>query len=223
MASAPDVAFWRGPRGRRAARRGLAAVLAVLAGALAARVLYQVSVQPGTLLVKLAFERKPEVNPPPGFGPVASAVTQRRVAVLRGVEIHQLPRQARQHQARIADHRQQHLAQRLGLRRLQLVRGRGHRRQADVAEMGQLARQRAGLVAEVLLDLVPPGFAVHGRNRGRRGLREQRRGQQRVLGQRGDDDGGLDGTIDGGARHAPGFQLGGVRVDRTAELGGTGM
>ncbi len=65
------------------------------------------------------------------------------VTVLRGVEIDELPREARQHQARIADHRQQHLAQRLGLRRLEVVRGGRHGREPDVAEMRELARQRA--------------------------------------------------------------------------------
>ena len=66
-----------------------------------------------------------------------------RVAVLCGGEIDQLPRQPRQHQARIADHGQQHLAQRLGLRGFEVMRGRRHGCQPDVAEMRELARERA--------------------------------------------------------------------------------
>ena len=47
------------------------------------------------------------------------------VSVPGGAELDQLARQARQHQARIADHRQQHLAQGLGLRRLEVMRRGG--------------------------------------------------------------------------------------------------
>ena len=131
------------------------------------------------------------------------------MSIPRGAEIDQLPREPRQHQPRIADHRQQHLAQRLGLRRLEVVRGRRHRRQADVAEMRELARQRADRGAEMQLD-----FA---RLRGRGGegrLRQQRGGEHRVFGQRSDDDRRFGGLIDGRARHAPAFEPGGVRIDR---------
>ena len=75
------------------------------------------------------------------------------VAILRGIEIDQLPREAREHEARIAHHRQQHLAQRLGLRRLEVVRGGGHGRQPDVAEVREFVRQLAHGRPEMQLDL----------------------------------------------------------------------
>jgi acetyl esterase len=76
----------RGRRGGRAAghrvgRRLLAAVLAVLTGALGALVLYETSLQPGAALVASVFDQNPLVTPPSGFGQVARAVTRQRVAV----------------------------------------------------------------------------------------------------------------------------------------------
>ena len=52
-------------RGRRVARRLLAAALAVLVGALGALVLYQTSLQPGASLVAWVFNRKQLVTPVP--------------------------------------------------------------------------------------------------------------------------------------------------------------
>jgi acetyl esterase/lipase len=67
--------------GGRVARRLLAALLAVLTGALAALALYYTSVQPGAALVAAVFDRNALVKPPPGFGPIARSVTERRVPV----------------------------------------------------------------------------------------------------------------------------------------------
>ena len=82
------------------------------------------------------------------------SLTRGGVSIPRGAEIDQLPREARQHQARIADHGQQHLAQGLGLRGLEGMRSGGHRREPDVAEMREFARQRTDLRPEMQLDLV---------------------------------------------------------------------
>jgi acetyl esterase/lipase len=56
-------------------------VTAVLAGAAAAAVLYQTSVQPGAAIVAAVFDRGQLVTPPAGFGPVARTVTEQRVPV----------------------------------------------------------------------------------------------------------------------------------------------
>ena len=113
------------------------------------------------------------------------------MTVLGGGELDQLAREPREHESRIADHGQQHLAQRFGLRRFEFARGGRHRREADVAEMPKLAREADDGRAEVLLDL--GRFVGSG---GERGLREQRGGEQVVFGQRGDDDGGLDRLVE---------------------------
>jgi acetyl esterase/lipase len=68
-------------RGRRAARRLLAALLAVLTGALGALVLYYTSLQPGAALVAAVFNNNTLVTPPPGFGRVARTVTGQRVPI----------------------------------------------------------------------------------------------------------------------------------------------
>ena len=146
-------------------------------------------------------------------------LARRGVAVLRGVEIDQLAREPRQHQARIADHRQQHLAQGFGLRRFEVVRGGRHRREPDVAEMRELARQRAHRRAEMQLDFARLPRAP----RANAACAMQRGGEHRVLGQRGDDDRRFGGLIDGRARHAPAFEPGGMRVDRGREFRGAGV
>ena len=68
-------------RGRRVARRLLAAALAVLVGALGALVLYQTSLQPGAALVAWVFNRNQLVTAPPGFSQVARTVTEQRVVI----------------------------------------------------------------------------------------------------------------------------------------------
>ena len=68
-------------RGRRAVRRLLAALLAVLTGALGALVLYYTSLQPGAAMVAAVFNQNALVTPPPGFGQVARAVTEQRVPI----------------------------------------------------------------------------------------------------------------------------------------------
>jgi acetyl esterase/lipase len=68
-------------RGRRVACRLLAALLAILIGALGALVLYETSLQPGAALVASVFNRNRLVTPPPGFGQVARTVTGRRVSI----------------------------------------------------------------------------------------------------------------------------------------------
>jgi acetyl esterase/lipase len=67
--------------GRRARRRLLAAVLAVLTGVIGAVALYYLSVQPGAALVAAVFKGNALVKPPPGFGAIEATVTERRVAV----------------------------------------------------------------------------------------------------------------------------------------------
>jgi acetyl esterase/lipase len=69
-------------RGRRAARRLMAAALGVLTGAIAALALYYTSLQPGAALVAADFNRNALVTPPPGFGAIAATVTERRVRIL---------------------------------------------------------------------------------------------------------------------------------------------
>ena len=98
------------------------------------------------------------------------ALARGGVAVLRGVEIDELPREPRQHEARIAHHRQQHLAQGFGLRGFEVVRGRRHGRQPDVAEVREFVRQLAHGRPEMQLDLA----RFRGRRRECR-LRHQRR------------------------------------------------
>jgi hypothetical protein len=94
------------------------------------------------------------------------------------LQIHQLTREACQDQARIADHRQQHLAQGFRLRGFQMV-GCGRRGgEPDVAEMREFARQRAHRRAELQLDLARL-FDL----RGESGLRQQGCGESRILGQ----------------------------------------
>ena len=146
------------------------------------------------------------------------ALARGGVAVLRGVEIDELPREPRQHQPRIADHRQQHLAQRLGLRGLEVVRGGRHGRQADVAEVRELVRQLAHGGPEMQLDVARFG----GRRRKSR-LRHQRRREHRVFGQRRDDDRRFGGLIDGRAWHSPAFEPEGMRVDRMPHFCGAGV
>ena len=137
-----------------------------------------------------------------------------RVAILRGIELDQLPREPREHQPRIADHRQQHLAQRLGLRRLEVVGGGRRWRQADVAEVLQLARQRAHAGTEMQLD-----FARFFGAAAKAACASSAAASTRVLGQRRDDDRGFACLLDGRARHAPARQRGGVRIDRCLEFG----
>ena len=62
----------------------------------------------------------------------ARALGGRQVA--RVAQRHQLLGETREHQARIAHHRQQHLAQRLGLARIEAVRRRPVARQSEVAQ-----------------------------------------------------------------------------------------
>jgi acetyl esterase/lipase len=78
----PAVTAGRVTRGRRAGRRLLAAVLAVVTGAIAALALYYTSLQPGAALVTAVFDQNALVKPPPGFRAVARSVTERRVRVL---------------------------------------------------------------------------------------------------------------------------------------------
>jgi acetyl esterase/lipase len=68
-------------RARRAGRRLLAAVAAVLTGVLAAVVLYQTSLQPGAAITRAVFDKNVLVTPPPGFGQIERAVTMRRVPI----------------------------------------------------------------------------------------------------------------------------------------------
>jgi acetyl esterase/lipase len=68
-------------RGRRAARRLVATLLAVLTGALGALVLYYTSLQPGAAVVAAVFNQNALVTPPPDFGQVARAVTEQRVPI----------------------------------------------------------------------------------------------------------------------------------------------
>ncbi len=68
-------------RAARAGRRLLWSLLAVLAGVAGALVLHQTSVQPGAELVRVVFDRAPEVTPPAGFGRIAGTVAERRVPV----------------------------------------------------------------------------------------------------------------------------------------------
>ncbi len=140
------------------------------------------------------------------------------VTILGGIEHHQLARESGEYQPGIADHRQQHLAQGFGLRGFQVVRGRRHWRQADVAEMLELARQRAHRCAEVQLDLAR--LLDLGREGG---LGHQRRREHRILGQRCDDDCRFAGSLHVRRGHAPARQRGGMRVDRSLEFGRTGM
>jgi acetyl esterase/lipase len=70
-----------GSLARKVLRRLLAALLAVLTGALGALALYYLSVQPGAALVASMFSQNGLVRPPSGFSLIASAVTERRVAV----------------------------------------------------------------------------------------------------------------------------------------------
>jgi hypothetical protein len=100
------------------------------------------------------------------------------VAVLRGVELDQLARETGEHQPRIADHREQHLAQGFGLRGFQVMRGRGHRGEADVAKVLEFARQRADGSTEVPFDLARL-FGLGSEC----GLGQQCRREQRVFGQ----------------------------------------
>jgi acetyl esterase/lipase len=65
-------------------RRGLAALLALLAGVLVARALYEQSVQPRAEPVTTVVQRRPAVTPPAGFARIAAAVTERRVRVPAG-------------------------------------------------------------------------------------------------------------------------------------------
>jgi acetyl esterase/lipase len=76
-------AFRRGgvTRGRRALRRLLAALLAVIAGMLGALTLYYTSVQPGAALMAAVFENGQLVKPPAGFALIARTVTEQRVSV----------------------------------------------------------------------------------------------------------------------------------------------
>jgi acetyl esterase/lipase len=67
--------------GRRVLRRLLAALLAVVVGALGALALYYTSLQPGAALVAAVFKQQVLVKPPPGFGSIAPTVTERRVTV----------------------------------------------------------------------------------------------------------------------------------------------
>ena len=67
--------------GRRARRRLLAAVLAVLSGVIGAFALYYLSVQPGAALVANVFKGNALVKPPVGFGAIEATVTEHRVAV----------------------------------------------------------------------------------------------------------------------------------------------
>ena len=119
------------------------------------------------------------------------------VAILGGIQLHQLSRQPRQHQARIADHRQQHLAQRLGLRRLQVMRGGRDRR------TGGCRRSAASSRASALT----PGPKCSSISRAssdpaaKAACASSAAASTRVLGQRRDDDGGFAGLFDG--RRAP--------------------
>ncbi len=67
--------------GRRVLWRLLAALLAVLAGALGALALYNTSVQPGAALVASVFTGNQLVDPPAGYSLIARTVTEQRVAV----------------------------------------------------------------------------------------------------------------------------------------------
>jgi acetyl esterase/lipase len=68
-------------RSRRALRRLLAALLAVLTGVLGALALYYLSLQPGAALMAAVFNRNGPVTPPADFGRVARTVTEHRVAI----------------------------------------------------------------------------------------------------------------------------------------------
>ena len=130
------------------------------------------------------------------------------MAITRGAEVDQLPREARQHQARIADHGQQHLAQGFRLRGLQGMRSGGHRREPDVAEMREFARQGTDLRPEMQLDVVQLR-----RCRGERRLRHECGREHGVFGERCDDRRGFRGLIDNVARHTPALEPKSVRVD----------
>jgi acetyl esterase/lipase len=69
-------------RGRRAAGRLLAALLAVACGVLGAVVLYYTSLQPGAELTRAVFNRNAIVTPPAGFGQGARTVTVQRVPIV---------------------------------------------------------------------------------------------------------------------------------------------
>jgi acetyl esterase/lipase len=62
-------------------RLALGAVTAVLAGVLAAFVLYGTSLQPGAALVRSVFEKNALVKPPTGFAQIARTVTEHRVPI----------------------------------------------------------------------------------------------------------------------------------------------
>jgi acetyl esterase/lipase len=68
-------------RARKVLRRLVAALLAVLVGAVAALALYYLSVQPGAALMASVFRRNQLVKPPAGFGLIERTVTERRVPV----------------------------------------------------------------------------------------------------------------------------------------------
>ncbi|HEY0258415.1 MAG TPA: alpha/beta hydrolase [Lacisediminihabitans sp.] len=64
------------PRWKKSVRRIIAAIAAVLLGAILATVTYHVSVQPGAAIVKAVFEAGPEVTPPKGFASVRASVEE---------------------------------------------------------------------------------------------------------------------------------------------------
>jgi acetyl esterase/lipase len=68
--------------GHRWWRRVLIALAAIVAGALVGTLVYQVSLQPGALLIKAAFEAKPLITPPSGF-----AKDRRSVAAMQRVPL----------------------------------------------------------------------------------------------------------------------------------------
>jgi acetyl esterase/lipase len=70
-----------GSLGRRVLWRLLAALLAVLTGALGALALYYTSLQPGEALVASVFSSNQLVNPPADISQIAQTVTAQRVAI----------------------------------------------------------------------------------------------------------------------------------------------
>ncbi len=146
------------------------------------------------------------------------ALGRRRVAAR--AQPRQLDRDARHHQPWIAHHGEQHLAQCLGLRLLQPARQVPGRAAAEFTEAGEFAGEPRGLRAEQC------AHRCTGQGVARQRLvREHRRRERRVVGQRTDEAGRSDAAFE---RRRPGAldaEAGARRVQRSldrsrADLGG---